>query len=186
MACGRCECGRRCARRVTQKVGVIQYSAACGTLGRQELVGKVLAWGREAGGDWSAFCVGPVASHPSIYVFGVTRRAWPVGAVLGRAFGRVRLTGVLRHVCVAYAEAGSAFDAASYSRQGAEASIAVVGKARFQGRCASFGEVVWGERAAPVRYVLSCWRGWWLALQQPEGRAGGAAVFWPLGTQWRQ
>ena len=35
--------GRRSARRVTQKVGVMQHSASCGTLGRQELVGKVLA-----------------------------------------------------------------------------------------------------------------------------------------------
>ena len=43
MACRRCECGRRSARRVTQGVGVLQHSASCGNLGRQELVGKVVA-----------------------------------------------------------------------------------------------------------------------------------------------
>ena len=49
MACWRCECGRRCARRVTQAVGVMQHSAFRGTLGRQELVGKVVVWGRGSG-----------------------------------------------------------------------------------------------------------------------------------------
>ena len=56
--CGRCECGRRSARRVTQKVGVMQHSASCGTLGRQELVGKVMVWEGEANmkaGVWFAF-----------------------------------------------------------------------------------------------------------------------------------
>ena len=57
MACGRCECGRRSARRMTQAVGVMQHSASCGTLGRQELVGQVLAWGREAGGGRIVVCV---------------------------------------------------------------------------------------------------------------------------------
>ena len=71
MGCGRCEYGRRSARRVTQTVGVVQHSASCGNLGRQELVGKVLAWGREAGGGRSAVCVGPGASCSAIYVFGV-------------------------------------------------------------------------------------------------------------------
>ena len=33
MACGRCERGRRIARRVTQKVGVMQHSAFRGNLG---------------------------------------------------------------------------------------------------------------------------------------------------------
>ena len=42
MACGRCECGRGCARRVTQPVGVMQHSAFRGTVGRQELVEKVV------------------------------------------------------------------------------------------------------------------------------------------------
>ena len=59
MACGRCECGRRCARRMTQTVGVMQHSAFRGNLGRQELVGKVVAWGREGGdaGVWFASVV---------------------------------------------------------------------------------------------------------------------------------
>ena len=57
MACGRCECGRRCACRVTQKVGVLQHSASRGNLGRQELVGKVVAWWREARGCRSVVCV---------------------------------------------------------------------------------------------------------------------------------
>ena len=102
MACGRCECGRRCARRVTQTVGVMQHSSFRGKLGRQELVGKVVVWGREAGGGGSVVCVGPVASRPAIYVFGVTVNLWAVVAGLGRAFGRVRLTGRLaaRLCCV--------------------------------------------------------------------------------------
>ena len=102
MGCGRCECGRRSARRVTQTVGVMQHSASCGNLGRQELVGKVLAWGREAGGCRSVVCVGPVALRPEIYVFGLTPYVRSVGAWLGRGFGRVRLTGRLaaRLCCV--------------------------------------------------------------------------------------
>ena len=102
MGCGRCECGRRSARRVTQTVGVMQHSASCGNLGRQELVGKVLVWGREAGGSRSVVCVGPVASRRAIYDFGVTLDVRAVGAWLGRGFGRVRLTGrlVARLVCV--------------------------------------------------------------------------------------
>ena len=57
MGCGRCECGRRCARRVTQKVCVLQHSAFRGTLGRQELVGKVMRWWREAGECRGVVCV---------------------------------------------------------------------------------------------------------------------------------
>ena len=102
MACGRCECGRRNARCVIQNVGVMQHSSFRGTLGRQELVGKVVVWGREAGGGGSVVCVGPVASRPTIYVFGVTLKAWAFGAGLGLAFEGVRLTGRLaaRLCCV--------------------------------------------------------------------------------------
>ena len=57
MAWKRSECGRRSARRMTQKVGVMQHSASRGNLGRQELVGKVMAWGREAEGCRSVVCV---------------------------------------------------------------------------------------------------------------------------------
>ena len=71
MACGRCECGRRCVRRVTQTVGVMQDSASRGNLERQELVGKGVVWGREVGGCGSVVCVGPVASRLAIYVFDV-------------------------------------------------------------------------------------------------------------------
>ena len=46
MACGRCECGRRSARRVTQAVGVMQHWSVRGKLGRQEFVEKVVVWGR--------------------------------------------------------------------------------------------------------------------------------------------
>ena len=49
MACGRCECGRRSARHVTQTVGVMQDSASRGNLERRELVAKAVVWGREAG-----------------------------------------------------------------------------------------------------------------------------------------
>ena len=49
MACRRCDCGRHCAMRLTQKVCVMQQSAFRGILGWQELVGKVMVWGREAG-----------------------------------------------------------------------------------------------------------------------------------------
>ena len=74
---------------------MLQHSASRGKLGRQELVGKVVVWGREAGGGGSVVCVGPVASRPAIYVFGVTVNLWAVVAGLGRAFGSVRLTGRL-------------------------------------------------------------------------------------------
>ena len=57
MACKRCECGRRVACRVTQEVGVLQHSAFRGTLGRQEVIGKVVAWWREAGGGRIVVCV---------------------------------------------------------------------------------------------------------------------------------
>ena len=50
MACGRCEYGRRCARRMTQEVSVMRHLAFRGTLGRQELVGKVVVWGRKPRG----------------------------------------------------------------------------------------------------------------------------------------
>ena len=80
MACGRYECGRRCARRVTQEVGVMQHSSFRGKLGRQELVGKVVVWGREAGGVTNVVCVGPVASRPTICAFGVTLEGQAVGA----------------------------------------------------------------------------------------------------------
>ena len=40
-------------------------------------------------------CVGPVASRPAIYVFGVRLKAWAVLGGLGRAIGSVRLTGRL-------------------------------------------------------------------------------------------
>ena len=79
MACGRCECGRRSARRVTQKVGVMQHSSFRGKLGRQELAGKVVFWGREPGGGRNMVCVGRVASHPAIYAFGVTLEVRAVG-----------------------------------------------------------------------------------------------------------
>ena len=102
MACGRQKCGRRCACRVTQKVGVVQRSAPRGTLGRQDLVGKAMVWGWEAGGGSSVVCVGSVASRPAIYAFRVTLEVWAVVAGLGRAFGRVRLTERLaaRFCCV--------------------------------------------------------------------------------------
>ena len=90
MACRRSECGRRSARRVTQKVGVMQHSASRGNRGRQELVGKVLAWGREAGGGRSVVCV-----PPADCAFGVTLEVSAVGARLGRAFGSVKPTGRL-------------------------------------------------------------------------------------------
>ena len=80
MACGRCECGRRCTRRVIQKVGVMQHSSFRGTLGRQELVGKVVVWGREAGRCRSVVCVGPVASCRAVYAFGVMVEGQAVGA----------------------------------------------------------------------------------------------------------
>ena len=97
MAWKRSECGRRSARRMTQTVGVMQHSASRGNLGRQELVGKVLAWGREAGGGRSVVCV-----PPADYAFGVTLEVWAVVAGLGRAFGSVRLRGRLaaRLCCV--------------------------------------------------------------------------------------
>ena len=53
MACGRYECGRLWLRLVIQKVGVMQHSSFRGKPGRQELVGKVVVWGREAGGGMS-------------------------------------------------------------------------------------------------------------------------------------
>ena len=92
MACGRSECGRRSARRVTQTVGVMQHSASCGTLGRQELVGKVVVWGREAGGCRVLVCIGPVASRRAIYVSAVRPDVRAVDARLGWARGRLRLT----------------------------------------------------------------------------------------------
>ena len=79
MACGRCECGRRIARRVTQKVNVMQHLSFRGTPGRQELAGKVVVWVTEAGGCRSVVCVGSVASRPAIYVFGVTLEGQAVG-----------------------------------------------------------------------------------------------------------
>ena len=106
MACGRWECGRRCARRVTQTVGVMQHWSFRGKLERQELVGKVVVpggpWMREAGGGGSVGCGGPVASRPKIYVFGVTLEEWAFDAGLGWSFGSVRLTGRLeaRLCCV--------------------------------------------------------------------------------------
>ena len=102
MGCGRCECGRRSARRVTQTVGVMQHSAFRGNLWRQELVGKVVAWGRDGKGASSVVCVGPVASRAAMYVFGVTLEVRAVVAELELAFGRVRLTGRLaaRLCCV--------------------------------------------------------------------------------------
>ena len=95
MACGRCERGRRSARRVTQRVGVMQHSSFRGILGRQEVVGKVVVWEREAGGGGSVVCVGCVASRPANYVFGVMLEVRAIVAGLGRAFGRARLTGRL-------------------------------------------------------------------------------------------
>ena len=95
MACGRCERGRRFARRVTQAVGVMQHSPFRGKLGRQELLGKVVVWGKDAGGGWSVVCVGAVASRPAIYAFGVTPNWWAAVEGLGWAFGSVRLTGRL-------------------------------------------------------------------------------------------
>ena len=102
MACGRCERGRPSARCVTQKVGVMQHSSFRGKLGRQELVGKMVVWGREAGGGRSVVCLGAVASRPAIYVFGVTLNLWAVVAGLVRGFGSARLTGRLaaRLCCV--------------------------------------------------------------------------------------
>ena len=82
MVCGRCECGRRSARRVTQKVGVMQHSASSGNLGRQELVGQVVAWGREAGEDRSVVCF-----PPADYAFGVTLAVRAVVDELEPAFG---------------------------------------------------------------------------------------------------
>ena len=90
MACGRCECGRRCARRVTQKVGVIQHSASRGNLGRQELVGRVVVWGRKQG-DAGVWFASPFADC----AFGVTAEVRAVVAELEPAFGSVRLTGRL-------------------------------------------------------------------------------------------
>ena len=58
----------------------MQHSAFRGNLGRQELVGKVVVWGGEAGGGRSVVCVGPVASRPAIYAFGVTLEVRGVGA----------------------------------------------------------------------------------------------------------
>ena len=79
---------------------MLQHSAFRGTLGRQELVGKVLAWWREAGGSRSVVCIGPIASRPAIYACGVTLEVRAVDARLGRAFGRVGLTGRLaEHLC---------------------------------------------------------------------------------------
>ena len=43
--------------RVTQEVCVLQHSAFRGTLGRQELVGKVMRWWREAGECRGVVCV---------------------------------------------------------------------------------------------------------------------------------
>ena len=68
MACGRCERGRRSARRVTQAVGVVQHWSFRGKVGRQELVGKVV-WVREAGGCRGVVCVGHVASRPAVCAF---------------------------------------------------------------------------------------------------------------------
>ena len=71
----------------------MQHSSFRGTLGWQELVGKVVVWGREAGGCKSVVCVGPVASRRAVYAFGVTLKVRAVVvAGLGRAFGSVRLT----------------------------------------------------------------------------------------------
>ena len=82
MVCGRCECGRRSARRVTQKVGVLQHSTFRGILGRQELVAKVLACWREAWEGRSVVCV-----LPADYAFGVTPEVPAVVAELEPAFG---------------------------------------------------------------------------------------------------
>ena len=80
----------------------MQHSSFRGKLGRQELVGKVVVWGREAGGGRSVVCVGPVASRSGRCAFGVTLEVWAVVAGLGQAFGSVRLTGRLaaRLCCV--------------------------------------------------------------------------------------
>ena len=80
---------------MAQTVGVMQHSASCGNLRRQELVGKVLVWGREAGGWRSVVCIGPVASRRAIYVFGITPDVRTVVAELEPAVGSVRLTGRL-------------------------------------------------------------------------------------------
>ena len=82
MGCGRCECGRRSVRRVTQKVGVMQHSASCGTLGRQELVGKVVLWGGKQGeaGVW-------LAPHRACYGCGVALDVSAVAAELEPALG---------------------------------------------------------------------------------------------------
>ena len=84
MACGRCERGRRFARRLTQKVGMMRHSASHGNLGRQELVGRVVVWGREAGGGRSVICVGPVASRLNLCIW---RYAESVGGCCGTRSG---------------------------------------------------------------------------------------------------
>ena len=130
MACGRCECGRRSARRVIQKVGVVQHWSFCGKLGWQELVGKVVVWGREAGGggNGNAVCIGPVASRPAVNAF------WRHAGSAGRwsltrsgvweceADGPACNKDLLRT-----AGAGSAFDGLPYARLGSQEFIPVVG-----------------------------------------------------------
>ena len=162
MACGRYECGRRCARRVTQEVGVMQHSSFRGKLGRQELVAKVVLWGRESRGGRSVVCVGPVASRPTSYGFGVTLEAKAVVVGLGRTFGSVECEAdgpACNKDLLRTPGAASAFDVPSYARLLLQESMAVVGKAWFQRCCAWFGEVGWrgggfGGTGHPVPVVL--------------------------------
>ena len=117
MAWGRCECGRRCARLVIQKVGVIQHSSFRGKLGRQELVGKVVVWGKEGGGGRSVVCVGPVASRLAILCLwryaGCVGGSWRTSSGVWEceADGPACNKDPLR-----MAEVGSAFDGLAYVR----------------------------------------------------------------------
>ena len=88
----------------------------------------MVVWGREAGRCGNVVCVGPVASRPAIYGFGVRLKAWAVVAGLGRAFGSVRLTGRLAaRLCCVCAGTGSAVDGLANATLPFEASVAVVG-----------------------------------------------------------
>ena len=91
MTCRGFECGRRCAFRVKQEVGVPQHGSWRGSVLRRAFVGNVLVWGREAKGLKSVVWVCPIAWRLAASAFGVTLEVWAVVAGVELAFESVRL-----------------------------------------------------------------------------------------------
>ena len=97
----------------------MQHSSFRGTLGRQELVGKMVVWGREAGGSGSVVCVGPVASLPTIYASAVTLKAWAVVAGTRSGVWECMADGPACNKDLRCAlGAGRSFDGLAYARLG--------------------------------------------------------------------